>query len=158
MSLGVSVLQILELLLLPRPVRIIDTPQADGEPHHTRNHGDDVRAPVAGQSLGTLPLALTLHDGVVVVDHAVEQVEHVSADDGRQGHAAPVGAEAVDAEGLGDEGREAAKEEPVAEAGQAGNERQVVGVLDGEREDLGDEEDERGDRQAPESRGFQHLD
>ena len=53
-------------------MRIVDTPQADGEPHHTRNHGDDVRAPVTGQSLGTLPLALTLHDGVVVVDHAIE--------------------------------------------------------------------------------------
>ena len=64
----------------------------------------------------------------------------------------------MDAEGLGDEGRKAAEEEPVAEAGQAGNERQVVRILDGEGEDLGDEEDERGDRQAPESGGFQHLD
>lgn len=51
----------------------------------------------------------------------------------------------MDAEGFGNEGWEAAKEEAVPDASQAGNKGEVVRVLDGKREDLGDEEYESGD-------------
>lgn len=94
---------------------------------------------------------------MVVVDHAVEHVEDIPADDGREGHAAPVGAEAVDAECFGDEGGEAAEEEAVGDASQAGNEEQEVGVLKGEGDDLGDEEYHCGDGQAPQSGGFKDF-
>ena len=52
----------------------------------------------------------------------------------------------MNTEGFGDKERKAAKEKAVANTGQTGNKKQVIGVLDKEGEDLGGDEDERGER------------
>lgn len=95
---------------------------------------------------------------MAIVDGAVEQIEDVAAEDRGQGHAAPVGAQTVHAESFGDEGWEAAEEEAVAETREAGYEGEEVRVLDRERGELRDEEDEGGEREAPEPRRFEDFD
>lgn len=100
---------------------IMNTPQVDGETQYASKHSDHVGASVASQTLRAQSLALAFHDGMAVVDYAVKQVEYVPADHGGEGHAAPVSAEAVDAEGFGDQGGKAAKQEAVGDAGEAGH-------------------------------------
>jgi hypothetical protein len=67
-------------------------------------------------------------------------------------------AQAVDAERLGDNGGEDAKEKAVAEARQGRDKTEQVRVLDVDGAELGDAEDEAGDDQAPGAVGVQGLD
>ena len=86
---------------------------------------------------------------MAVEDEAVEDVEDVAGDDGRERHEAPVLAEAVDAEGLGDDGREDSKEKAVAQPREPGDEAEQVWVGDVQRAYLRYAEDEAGDDEAP---------
>lgn len=95
---------------------------------------------------------------MAVKDDTVEEVEDVSGQDGRQGHEAPVLRQAVDAKGLGDDGGEDAKEEAVAEAGQAGDEAEEVRVLNVDGAQLGRDKDGGGEREAPDAAGVEVLD
>jgi hypothetical protein len=56
---------------------------------------------------------------MAVKDDTIKQVENIARDDGTERHEPPVLAQAVDAEGLGHDGREDAEKEPVAEAREA---------------------------------------
>lgn len=94
-------------LLLP------DTPQTDEQARQAREKSHIVRGAVAAQALGAVALALGRDDRVVVVDGAVEQVEDVAADDGREGHDPPVLRQACDAERVRDQRREYPEEEAV---------------------------------------------
>ena len=58
-------------------------------------------------------MAMLVDDGVLVVDAAVDQVEDVAGDDGRERHPAPVLGEAVHAKDLGDDRGVDAEEEAV---------------------------------------------
>lgn len=135
-----------------------DRRQGHNDAHPTRGQGHKVRILVAIQPIETGPLAVGAHDAVAVKDHAVKQVEDVARDDRAERHEAPVLAEAVDAERLGDDGGEDAKEKAVAEPREARDEAEQVGILDAEGAKLGDAEDETGNDEAPRAVGVQSLD
>lgn len=70
------------ILFLPHLMSVVNTPQAHRQPKYTGYDCYQVGAPVACQSLIADPLATRFHDTVVVVDHAVEEIEDIPADDG----------------------------------------------------------------------------
>lgn len=133
-------------------------PEGDEQAEPTRPEGDEVRGPVAVDAVEARALAVGLDDAVTVEDEAVEDVEHVAGEDGRQRHEAPVLAEAVDAKGLSDDGREDAEEEAVAQPGEPGDEPEEVRARDVERADLRDAEDQAGNDEAPHTACVQNLD
>jgi len=149
-----------EVLHLLHPARMLvpNNKQRDDQPKPTRPQCDEIRRPVAGDAVRARALAAGPHDAVAVEDGAVEEVEDVARYDRRQRHEAPVLAEAVDAEGLGDDGGEHAEEEAVAQAGEPGDEAQEVRVVDAQGADLRGDEDEGGEHEAPDAACAQDLD
>lgn len=143
---------------LPSLPLVPDDPERDDQAEPAGGEGDDVGGTVAGEPVGAGADAVVVDDGVGVEDGAVEEVEDVARDDRRQGHEAPVLAEAVDAERLGDDGRVHAEQEAVAEAAEPGHEAQQVRVRHVECEHLRQREDARRHHQAPNAAGVQHLD
>lgn len=138
-------------LLLP------DTPQADEQAREARKKSHVVRGLVALQAVGAVALAFGRDDRVVVVDGAVEQVEDVAADDGRQGHDPPVLRQACDAERVRDQRGEHAEEEAIGQSCRGRYDDQVVRVRNRHAGQLRRGEDGRRDEQAPEARHLQFL-
>ncbi len=78
------------ILFLPQLMSVVNTPQAHHQPKNTGYDCYQVGTPVARQSLIADALTTRFHDAVVIVDHAVEEIEDIPADDRAQGHASPV--------------------------------------------------------------------
>lgn len=135
-----------------------DDPDGNGHADQAGYKGDAVGGAVALESLVARALAARIKDAVVVQDGAIDKVEDVGGEDGRERHEAPVLAEAVDAKRLGHDGREDAKEQAVGNAREAGEEEEVDGRGDGQAADLGDGEDEARQDQTPHTTGPELLD
>lgn len=101
---------VMQLFLTQNP------PKTDDNTSNTGEERRIVSRTIAAQSIGTITLTIRSHDGVLVVDGAVEQVEDITAENRREGHGAPVLREAADAERVGYERGEDAEQEAVGYA------------------------------------------
>lgn len=79
-----------------------NTPKTNHDSSHAGEERRVVRSSVAAQTIGAVALTVCADNGVFIIDAAVEHVEDVTAQDGGEGHRAPVLREAADAECVGD--------------------------------------------------------
>ena len=142
----------------PKPLHLHsflpNTPQTPAPTRHGGAERDVIRAVIARIAVVTHALAVRavrvgLESGMLVEDGAVGQVEQIPTDDGSPGHETPIETHAGGAEGVDQDGREDAEEDAVGDAREAREEEQVVGLLDREREDLGEDEDAGGYDEHP---------
>jgi hypothetical protein len=98
-------------------ILVPDGEQGDNDAHAACHKSEQVGVPVAGDADGAEALAVGADNRVAVKHGAVDEVEGISRDGRGQGHGTPVLAESVDAERLGGDGRENAKQEAVTKAG-----------------------------------------
>lgn len=105
-----------------------DTPETDDDSGKSREESSVVGGLVATQTVGTVPISVVTDHGVSVEDAAVEQVEDVTAENGGKGHDAPVLGEATNAERVCDERWEHAEQKAVGNAGEAGDNHELVRV------------------------------
>lgn len=145
----------MRLMLLLRPplphLLRMYPPKARKNSKHARRERNPICRAVASETHLAAPLTIGFHHRIRVVHGAVEKVEHVATNDGRDGHESPVHSESVRPKGVDDEGGEDAEEHAVGEAGEAGDDPEVVRVCDADGGDLGEGEDGGGDGGAPEA-------
>ncbi len=143
------------LLVLAPPVDEVlvpDAPEGAGDAQQGGAKGDPVGRGVAGAALEALHVALGVADRVGVVDAAVQQVEDVARQDGRQGHGAPVLAQAVHAEAVGHQARVDAEEHAIRKARQARDQHQKLRGRHADGDELGQTKHAGRGEQAPEAR------
>ena len=104
------------LLLPPVPPH---GPAAQDEGAHRGEQRDDIGALVALTAQHAVAVTVVFDDAVAVVNTAVQDVEDIAGDDGRQGHGAPVLGEAVYAKGVGDDGGVDAEQHTIADTSDA---------------------------------------
>lgn len=144
-------------LLLALLLLVTDDNQRHDKTETARGQCDKVRRTVAGEAVVAGPLARGLDNGVGVKHKTVKQVEDVAGDNWRQRHEAPVLREAVDTKRLGDNGREDAKQETVAETRETRYKSEKVRVLNVDGAELGADKDGGGDDEAPDAAGVEVL-
>jgi hypothetical protein len=91
---------------------------------------------------------------MTIKDNTVEQVKDVAWDYGAQRHEAPILAQSMNAERLGDDGGEDAKEEPITKARQARHKAQEVRILDVYGAELSDTKEPASNDKAPSATGL----
>jgi hypothetical protein len=102
-----------------------------------------------------LQLAIFVHDGMTVIDMAVEDVENIAANRRSQGHGAPILRHAIDAKGVRDQTGVDSKEHAIGEAGDTGDEDEPVwGRYLGSQE-LADAKGECRNEKAPKARAIE---
>lgn len=137
-------LVLVDLVLMP------DAPQTAADANDGGEEGHPVSGLVAIIANETFHVSILVTDRVGVVDAAVEDVEDVAGDDGREGHRTPVLAQAVDSEAVRHERRVYAEEHAVRDTCQSGDQDEKVRVGDEGGEDLDGAEDHRRHKEAPE--------
>lgn len=90
---------------------------------------------------------------MLVENAAVDEIEDVSGYDGRKSHGAPIDAHSRRPKSVCDKSWVDAKERAVGEPCEAGEEKELVRVLQGETDDLRGGKNARRADQSPESRG-----
>lgn len=132
-----------------------NTPQNDQHARHAGEKRHHVRRPIAGQAVRALAVSVGPDDRVAIINGAVEEIEDVAAHHRRQGHGAPVLAQAGHAERVSHKAGVDAEEEAVRETGEGADEVQQVRVPDADGGDLGEAEGRGRDEQAPEAAGVE---
>ena len=105
---------------LPR-MFAVDTPETGKYSQHTRGEGDVVCGAVARKSHLATALAVGLHYRVGVVDRTVEQIKHVTTDDGCESHEPPINSETIRPESVNDQHRENTKQDSICETRESRN-------------------------------------
>lgn len=95
----------LKFLMMKGAVHLLlthDTPETNRDPCNAGEERRVVGSSVTAQSVGAVAFTIWADNRVLVVDAAVEEVEDVAAQDGCEGHGAPVLGDTADTEGVGD--------------------------------------------------------
>lgn len=111
-------------------VLTVYAPQAHDNAQHAGQQSDIVSSLVAHQSQLAITIAIRFDDGVGVVHSAIEQIVHIATDDRRPGEEPPVDGEAVGPERIDDDCRQDAESDAVSETAEAGDDPEIVWVLD----------------------------
>lgn len=136
----------------------VNTPQADANTGKAGEKGEVIGGLVAGQSVGTLAVAVLADDRVVVVDSAIDKVEDISTEHWGQSHDTPVLGQTPDTEGVCCQRGEDTEKESVCNACEGGHDDQRIRVGDGGAAELGECEDHGGDEKTPEAGHVEFLD
>lgn len=107
-----------------------DTPKSDSDSGKAREEGRVVCGFVAAQTFAAVALAIGRDNRVAVINGTIEEVEDVAAENRSKRHDPPVLSEAIDTEGMCDEGWIDAEEEAVRQSRSPGDENQLMGFGD----------------------------
>lgn len=145
-------------LCLPGGTLVTYHPERGHQTHDASSQCNQVCSAIAAGAVVANTFTVRTRDTVLIKYRPVEEIEDVARHDWRQGHQAPILAEAVYPEGLRNNRREHAEKNAVGEARKTGNETQEVWVLDVEGEQLCNRENETRDDKTPSAAAAKHLD
>lgn len=135
----------------------MNTPKTHGDAQQTGEQSDVVRSLVATKSLLAVAVTVGFHDGVRIVNSAVEQVVDIATDNRGPSEKAPVHRKAVWTESIDHNSWENAEGEAICKAAQAGHNPEIVWIFEAGRAKLVDCEDESRNDHAPKARVTEAL-
>lgn len=160
-----SILCLPRMLPLPLPPTLRSllivmpyAPHTHPHPNNTRHRSDQIRTPIALQPLPAIPHSIPPDDTMSVVDPPIHQIENIPKRNRRERHSAPILTQPSDTKRLHHQRGVHPEQKSVRHPSETRDEPERIWRGDSEAAQLREEEEQRGDEEAPEAGHVEVLD